>query len=654
MIIKKIKLENFRGYDAVEIPFQEGINIIIGKNDVGKSTVLEALDIFFGSGTTIDFNDKCIDTDGNISITVFFKIDPSKEYLIDTDVKTNLQDEYLLNEDGLLEIKKEWDCSKGKLTATSLSIFLKANYPKVLKKTPLPTLKIEDLKKLLEDKKSAVELISLHNYINDNTVEGIDIEPFSPEINPKPEITLDKRKRSSIRKVIYEVLKTQDELELELMSIPMNKEDSKNIFDAIEKDFPHYELFQSDRENKDSDKGIQDPLKIVTKRVIKNSQAIIDKLIKDVGLEIEMTSKNTLAKLKEMNPELADELSAESITRDFSTLFSYSFISDRGIPLNKRGSGIRRLVLLNFLRAEAENNAPNSNIIYALEEPETSQHADYQKMIMDAFKKIADKPNCQVFITTHSTNLLKMVKPEEVVFIKKIDGFPRVINSEDIIFEIAENLGTLPNLNSNVVVILEGITDKYFIENINQTIPEFKEIIDLSIAKIPIFWVGGSNVTNWVETKPLKDLNMVEFHIYDSDGENHYGNEIDKINQWQNGSAAIQTRLPAIENYIHPDIVFLGKNDDVIQEYFKGNLNNVKKNITEKWNDENWDELKKNWSTENKVTSKLKDLGYSSVKNYLSEHLSTKMTKEHLESMLVYDEIKGWFEKIKELNDQYN
>lgn len=357
-----------------------------------------------------------------------------------------------------------------------------------------------------------------------------------------------------------------------------------------------------------------------------------------------------------MNEELADELSAESLTKDFSTLFSHSFISERGIPLNKRGSGIRRLVLLNFLRAEAENNnTEGASIIYALEEPETSQHADHQMMIMEAFKKIGKKPNHQVFITTHSTNLLKMVDPSEVTFIKKIDGFPEIVNSENLIYEIANNLGTLPNLTSNLIVIVEGVTDKYFVENINQSISEFKSILDLSTANIPIFWVGGSNIKNWIKTQPLKGLNMVEFHLYDSDGENHYSDEIRIINEeWNNGSIALETSLPTIENYIHPDIVLEGKGDLYLSEYFKGNLNNVKDNFNQKWDEEKWTALKTNWNSEEKIGKELKDLGFSSPKNYLSEYLSKRMTKDHLVNLGVFEEIENWFKKIKTLNERYN
>ena len=49
MTIKQLYLKNFRGYSEITIPFDDSFNMIIGKNDVGKSTVLEALEIFFNN-----------------------------------------------------------------------------------------------------------------------------------------------------------------------------------------------------------------------------------------------------------------------------------------------------------------------------------------------------------------------------------------------------------------------------------------------------------------------------------------------------------------------------------------------------------------------------------------------------------------------------
>ncbi len=50
MKIVSVKIKNFRGYrEEVEIKFDD-LTVFVGKNDVGKSTILEALDIFFDDG----------------------------------------------------------------------------------------------------------------------------------------------------------------------------------------------------------------------------------------------------------------------------------------------------------------------------------------------------------------------------------------------------------------------------------------------------------------------------------------------------------------------------------------------------------------------------------------------------------------------------
>ncbi|MDF5490745.1 AAA family ATPase, partial [Vibrio parahaemolyticus] len=130
MKITKLTLKNFRGYRDVSVDFDENFNVIIGKNDIGKSTILEALEIFFNNDTVkIDINDHNVHAADQdfMSIQVSFKPE-DKEYTIDT-VPTDLKNEYLLDSDNNLSIKKVWDCSKDKLTASSLKTYLVANYP---------------------------------------------------------------------------------------------------------------------------------------------------------------------------------------------------------------------------------------------------------------------------------------------------------------------------------------------------------------------------------------------------------------------------------------------------------------------------------------------------------------------------------------------
>lgn len=53
MRIKSLLLDNFRGYDTpTKIEF-DSFTAFVGKNDIGKSSILEALYIFFEIGKAI-------------------------------------------------------------------------------------------------------------------------------------------------------------------------------------------------------------------------------------------------------------------------------------------------------------------------------------------------------------------------------------------------------------------------------------------------------------------------------------------------------------------------------------------------------------------------------------------------------------------------
>ena len=42
-----LRIKNFRGFLDEIICFNKNLNVIIGRNDVGKSTILEAMELFF-------------------------------------------------------------------------------------------------------------------------------------------------------------------------------------------------------------------------------------------------------------------------------------------------------------------------------------------------------------------------------------------------------------------------------------------------------------------------------------------------------------------------------------------------------------------------------------------------------------------------------
>lgn len=44
-LIEKIKISGFKKFQNYEISFKEGVNILIGENEAGKSTILDAINV---------------------------------------------------------------------------------------------------------------------------------------------------------------------------------------------------------------------------------------------------------------------------------------------------------------------------------------------------------------------------------------------------------------------------------------------------------------------------------------------------------------------------------------------------------------------------------------------------------------------------------
>lgn len=392
MRIHSVKLKNFRGYhEEAQINFND-LTVIVGKNDIGKSTILEALDIFFNDGKGCikpDNEDLNFDVrsrgEDTFSISVEFS-DLPKEIVIDSDAHTTLESEYLLNIDTRLEIKKIYS-ENGKLKAT----YIVAEHPSNENCSDLLTSKITDLRKILQ----------IFNIECDN-----------------------KATSNIIRKSIWTYFSKN--LKLKTCDIPVDKEDAKKIWSGIYKILPTFVLFQSDRQNKDGDAEVQDPLKEATKRILKNEelQKELEDISEKVRAELKKVANATVNKLKKIDPAIANILKPEipeATELKWADVFKSVSITGDEIPINKRGSGVRRLILLSFFMAEADRKNSDrddgNDIIYGFEEPETSQHSDNQRMLITAFKKISEDRNKQVILTTHSGDILMQLDFENIIML---------------------------------------------------------------------------------------------------------------------------------------------------------------------------------------------------------------------------------------------
>ena len=106
-----MSLENFRSYKGRTVLNVGDFTAIMGRNDVGKSTLLEALEIFFNNQIIkIEQGDPCVHNEGSVVEIGCIFDDLPKELTLDARSVTTLAAEHLLNSDGNLEIVKRFDC----------------------------------------------------------------------------------------------------------------------------------------------------------------------------------------------------------------------------------------------------------------------------------------------------------------------------------------------------------------------------------------------------------------------------------------------------------------------------------------------------------------------------------------------------------------
>lgn len=528
MKLRELKIKNFRSYrEEVSVGIDD-LTIIIGRNDAGKSSLLDALDIFFNEAA-ISPDDACVQGDNtDVRITCVFSELPDA-LVLDEQHPTSLQNEYLVRADGLFEVCKVYNCSGAK--SKQSGIFAKANHPTAPGCNDLLALKIAPLRTRAAD-------------------SGVDLAGVNQTI------------KTELREAIWN---HADNLALGLSEVDLSAEAGKTVWDQIQNHLPIYALFKSDRPSTDQDGEAQDPMKAAIKEAVRGHEAQLNALMATVRSELESVAQKTVEKIQEMSPDLANTLTPTVKNKPWDSLFSVSLSGEEGISINKRGSGARRLVLLNFFRAKAEDasRSRRTGTIYAVEEPETSQHPNHQLMLLDAFVDLTTQDTAQVLLTTHNPTLARKVERRSLRFITMQDGYPVVHTGENdaTLQAIKATLGVLPDHDVRVFVGVEGKWDIEFLKRIAKVLraedPAIPDIEAAEASGVLVFIpLGGSNMELWASR--LAGLNLPEIYFTDRDAalpsNPKYHVHLEAWNARPN-CCAFCTNKRELENYLHPAAV---------------------------------------------------------------------------------------------------
>lgn len=531
MKLVAVSLKNFRGYEQEQWINFGDLTTVVGRNDAGKSTILEALDIFFGGAVVKpDNTDKNVSTDDN-----FFEIsckfsDLPTDIILDAQAHTSLGAEHLLDADGYLHIRRRWVCTGAK---PKEEIHAVCQHPSNEGLSDLIALGNPALKKLAKEHLDAETLAAVNKSAN-------------PEL----------------RAALWG---TQALVFAETV-IPLAKEDGGKIWQKLATYLPHFALFQSDRKSTDADDEVQEPMKLAIAAALAEEkvQELLTEVVDAVRTRATELATRTHEALAELDPAVA-----EGLIPDFKSdprwhsLFSVALQGANGVAINKRGSGVRRLILVSFFKAEAKRKLEENDkasVIYALEEPETSQHPHNQRILLDSFMGMAEAPGTQLILTSHSPGFVSHLPAESLRYVRKdvATGVPVISEgTEDTWTQLADELGVQPDNRVIVLICVEGPHDVTSFQRLSQVLhasdaDKYPNLItDPRFAFVP---QGGGTLKQWVSNRYLMGLGRKEFHLYDGDV-HEYRDAANEVNARNDGSTALITKRMMMENYLHPDAI---------------------------------------------------------------------------------------------------
>ena len=268
MKLEKIKIKNFRCYrEEITIPIAE-LTALIAKNDVGKSSVLEAVDAFFNSDK-LESGDRSsgLRNSDNVEITCVFG-DIPESLIIDTDNLISPLNEHLLNSESKLEIRRVYSGAALKCE----EIYLNAVHPTAENFNDLFLLSVAQLR--TRARQLEIELGDVNQTI-----------------------------KSALRHAIWSSVPVND-LSKEVVELEIKAK----IWKPLQNTLPLFQLFKSDRPSSDQDAEAQDPIKFAIKEALKEKSVDLDAIGEFVQRQVEEVTNLTIDKIREMDPDLASQL----------------------------------------------------------------------------------------------------------------------------------------------------------------------------------------------------------------------------------------------------------------------------------------------------------------------------------------------------------
>ena len=416
MYIKKLIIKNYKSIKDETFVFNKGINVLVGKNNAGKSNIVLALnEILDDKYNATSYEDRIFYCNENNGYEKNFKI------ITEIDEINNLDYSLLDNikkSTGLLDITSYFNESDENFDnewVINDDDELKEKYPDLFNYRGTNLLiwkKTEELKKVLDN----TQKIWIYKYYDKD--EG----PNLYNIILKEEVCVDPfSDKKSIK--YYRMLYINQNVKATLMTsllIPAFRSTETTL--KITKWSWYGKLLQkkwNDSCNEEHQEAIQqssDDLKQTIGQVYAN-------LKEDINSQLKTT-------LSLMNVKV-DINMLESKSEDYYKNIRLSVNDGVETPLENKESGLQSLIMIELFKFYCK--VFNQSSLLILEEPELFLHPHAKRMLSDILEDFITGGKNQIIITTHSEEFIHNIDIENINVIRKtVDGTKKSrINKQD-------------------------------------------------------------------------------------------------------------------------------------------------------------------------------------------------------------------------------
>ena len=490
MQLYSLVIEGFRKHINTKILFSES-TFLIGENNVGKSSILYALDYLLGSSSSIDVDEfYAFENDGEKKIAI--------ENIVFTAEFRKIPKE-----------AKLWRGFKGRLLQyepdekdpldTGLKFIYRKSFPKGGK------VKIETLENPKILKSEFLDCACVQDYLD----AGLSEEKLTDDIK---KIKYDKKltvKEKALFDVVEEIFDIDDSRECWI-------ENPGGIPQNVLSKLPKYLLIpaqDSEIEISGTSGTLQKTLNELFNEVREKSEnyKLAQEYLNKLAKELDPSDENTeISKMiDEINGIISDVfphtgISAETNLSDankvIKPLFDIQMNSNVSTPSKLQGTGLIRSAVFALLRYKAlrdnkKDTDLNRQLIIGFEEPEIYLHPNAISKMRDTIYSLAEFGNNQIVCTTHSPYMIDLnKKPKQIlnrlsVSVHKL-GECNALTVESNPFNITKEFLTLQEDDKNYIKMLLRVEDAiakcFFVKKVLIVEGDTEQVVlTESICKLP-------------------------------------------------------------------------------------------------------------------------------------------------------------------------